>query len=355
MTNGVAESEVAHRAANALLGEAAELTRIGGGRNSRVYRAACPGDRRYALKLYFQSGQDARDRRATEFTALQFLRSQGVHCVPEPLASEAALGASLLSFIDGAPATAADAAEPDIDQLADFLIALHTLARMPGAGALPTASEAMFSLASLVQTIERRLQRLLQVQGNTGTFALLEQFLRVELQPTLKAAASWGEQLFADCGLDATTELGATARTLSPSDFGFHNALRTRGRRLVFVDFEYFGWDDPAKMVSDFLLHPGMTLQPALRGRFLARILRGFGAGHALKVRIRVAYVLYALKWCTILLNEFVPELLQRRLFANPDLQPEEVRHQQLDKARAMLALARNGQVAFPYEDWMCP
>jgi hypothetical protein len=350
MTNGVAESDVAHWAANALLGEAAELTRIGGGRNSRVYRAACAGDRRYALKLYFQSGQDTRDRRATEFTALQFLHRQGVDCVPAALASEPALGASLLSFIDGEPATAADAAEPDIDQLADFLIALQALARMPGAGALPIASEAVFSLASLLQVIDRRLQRLLQVPHET-----LQQFLCAELQPTLAAMAAWVEQQLAACGLDATTELALAARTLSPSDFGFHNALRSRGRRLVFVDFEYFGWDDPAKMVSDFLLHPGMALRPALRGRFLARILGGFGAGHALPVRIRVAYVLYALKWCTIVLNEFVPELLQRRLFANPGLHAEEVQRQQLDKARAMLTLARNGQAAFPYENWMSP
>ena len=142
---------------------------------------------------------------------------------------------------------------------------------------------------------------------------------------------------------------------LSPSDFGFHNALRTSDGGLVFVDFEYFGWDDPAKMVSDFLLHPGMALSRPLRGRFLNRLLRGFGTGHALDVRVRVAFGLYALKWCMILLNEFVPEHLQRRLFAKPGLKPADLQRQQLAKARDMLTLARNARVAFPYEEWMSP
>ena len=52
-------------------------------------------------------------------------------------------------------------------------------------------------------------------------------------------------------------------RVLSPSDFGFHNALRRPDGTIVFVDFEYFGWDDPAKMMADAMLHPG---NPAFTG-----------------------------------------------------------------------------------------
>jgi len=160
MSQCVVEPELAHSAATVLLGEpVAELTRIGGGRNSRVYRVAGSGGRYYALKLYFRNSQDARDRRAAEFTALQFLRRHGVHCVPEPVASDAWLGASLFGFIDGELASSAEIAEPDIDRLTDFLVALRGLARLPDAGALPVASEAVFSLAALVDSIERRLRR----------------------------------------------------------------------------------------------------------------------------------------------------------------------------------------------------
>ncbi len=82
--------------------------------------------------------------------------------------------------------------------------------------------------------------------------------------------------------------------------------------------------------------------------------MSGFGPGHVFEIRVRAAYALYALKWCMILLNEFVPEHLQRRLFAQPDLRPSDVQRQQLDKACTMLMLARNASGAFPYEKWMC-
>ena len=93
-----------------------------------------------------------------------------------------------------------------------------------------------------------------------------------------------------------------------------------------------------------------MVCHTAPGGRFLAGVLKGFGLDGALDLRVRTAYALYAVKWCTILLNEFVPESLQRRLFADPSLRPDEVRRVQLDKARAMLSLARKAPDAFPYE-----
>ena len=42
---------------------------------------------------------------------------------------------------------------------------------------------------------------------------------------------------------------------LSPSDFGFHNSL-FRNNKLFFFDFEYAGWDDPIKLMCDFILNP---------------------------------------------------------------------------------------------------
>jgi hypothetical protein len=329
------------------------VARIGGGRNSRVYRVdAAAGS--CALKLYFRHGKDTRDRRATEFAALGFLRRHGVRAVPEPLASDPRLGASLFGFVEGAAVRSEEAAATDVERLADFLVALRRLSKHRDAAELPAASEATFSLDALVETIGRRLQRLAEVEGTTATHPLLTEFLRDEFRPTFGQTVEWAGGLLRQHGLGHGQELEPAARTLSPSDFGFHNVLRTPDGRLVFVDFEYFGWDDPAKMVSDFLLHPGMALGRPLRGRFLNRVLAGFGTGHALGVRVRAAYALYALKWCMILLNEFVPEHLERRLFANPGIEPEELQREQLGKARDMLNLARDARAAFPYEDWMC-
>ena len=59
-----------------------------------------------------------------------------------------------------------------------------------------------------------------------------------------------------DAGLSIDRALRADECCLSPSDFGFHNALVDERAGLTFLDFEYAGRDDPAKLVSDFFCQP---------------------------------------------------------------------------------------------------
>ena len=46
---------------------------------------------------------------------------------------------------------------------------------------------------------------------------------------------------------------------VSPSDFGFHNAIQSSSS-VKFFDFEFAGWDDPAKTLIDFVLQPRVPL-----------------------------------------------------------------------------------------------
>jgi hypothetical protein len=110
---------------------------------------------------------------------------------------------------------------------------------------------------------------------------------------------------------------------------------------LVFLDFEYFGWDDPAKTVADFLLHPGMQLSPALKQRFFPGMMAAFAGMPKLQHRVRAVRPLFALKWCSILLNEFTLEDRARRCFAG-GAQGAWNETVQLEKARRMLVHAKN-------------
>lgn len=342
--------ELAKQTASVLSGgPVRELTRIGGGRNSQVYRVDKDQAVRYVMKLYFR---DDRKRRANEFNGLSFLWNNGIRCIPEPLNTDESLGASLFHFISGMPVQSALATETDMDASAEFLLQLREMAKLPGAAQLPSASEAMFSLDAIENNIKNRYRRLHEVDGKIAPYAEMHAFLRWNFAPALGELTEWAAKLLLECGLSRSAELPAEMRTLSPSDFGFHNALRTESG-LAFVDFEYFGWDDPAKMISDFLLHPGMEISHPLKGRFLRQILQRIRPAHALDSRTRIGYALYGLKWCMILLNEFVPEHLERRLFNDPNLNVEEHQRRQLGKARTMLAQARAARETFPYEDWI--
>jgi thiamine kinase-like enzyme len=316
-----------------LLGrEVPTLEWIGGGGNSRIYKLPGP----HAGKVYFGQRRHDRSRLEVEFNALQFLWNHGVRCVPKPVAANAQTGHAVYEFIDGTRLSASDVTETDVDTAVEFLATLKRLGSEPDAAALPPAAEACFSTQAIVENLRTRLARV-------ATVPALGEFLDGWFRPALERVTE---------RLPSEKELPLEQRTLSPSDFGFHNALRRPDGQLIFLDFEYFGWDDPAKMVSDFLLHPALELPEPLKRRFAAGVYRRFDANKSLAKRVETLYPLFGLKWCLIMLNEFVPEDLRRRGFASGgSLDRVAAQSRQLDKARRMLARIERDYETFPYRD----
>ncbi len=63
-----------------------------------------------------------------------------------------------------------------------------------------------------------------------------------------------------------------------------------------------------------------------------------FAEDNGLKVRFKALYDLYRMKWCLILLNEFLESDLDRRMFASDQVDIKEIKAEQLEKAELMLA-----------------
>ncbi len=329
-----AEPDPAARAAAARLCPETVVALHPGGRggNSRLYRVEGASGAVYALKHYPRFTHDRRDRLDTEWRALTFLAEAGEAAVPRPLARDAATGFALLSWIEGTPVGVAD--EADLAAAAAFAGRLHTLARHPAAARLPLASEACLAPATVLEQVDHRLERL---EGAASAQPDLAALLAGEIRPWRHRVGAWLTAEAAALDLDPAQDLPAARRTLSPSDFGFHNALRRPDGGLTFLDFEYFGWDDPVKLLADFILHPGMDLTPAQAGRFLAPAARHYAADPALERRLRISLPLYTLRWCLIVLNEFLPERWQGRAFAGQAAERGAVLDRQAAKARALL------------------
>ena len=245
--------------AGSLLGAPIETAeQITRGRNSRVFRIAA-GREVYALKRYPAPGTDARDRVGTEAEALRLMERCGVDNVPRVVAADATRHCALLSWLDGAAVTSVT--DADVDAAAVFLGALHAMSRTPAGRAFTRpASEACLSGREVETQIRRRLAALRALDGEPE----LARFLDGEYAPALDRLMAGAMRAMAAAGLDFATPLPQELQTLAPSDFGFHNALRRHDGTLVFVDFEYFGWDDPVKLVADVLHHPGQRLPPPL-------------------------------------------------------------------------------------------
>jgi len=318
---------------------------VGGGRNSQVFRVEDSRSRRFALKFYFRHGADNRDRLGTEYSAFGWLRQ-----VPEPVASDPAEGCAIYEYIEGEQMAGTGVRDEDVKTAAEFLGRLRNLAASQESRGFGPASEACFSGKAIEASILQRGERLAKTEGSSEALAALNSFLVRELAPAVERILRWSRQRFQDAGLGWDNELGTTEKTLSPSDFGFHNALRSRERGVVFLDFEYFGWDDPAKMVSDFLLHPAMDLSFERRRIFGAEILHHFAGNRSLARRVEAVYPLFGLKWCYILLNEFLPADLERRQFAGrAELDRDTLQMKQLSKAKQMLNRIGHEHERFPY------
>ena len=225
---------------------------------------------------------------------------------------------------------------------------LNYLAKSEGADQLPRAAEASFSFSALHANILGRLERLKIVHGEDASYVALRGFLSREFAPTLDTIVERARSRIGEVAW--TAELPRTAWTLSPSDFGFHNALRRSDGSIAFFDFEYFGKDDPAKMIADFVLHPAMELSESDKRFYVERMLQCFSADHGLRNRLALSFPLYGLKWCMILLNEFVPQFLDRREFAiEARAVREDVRTRQLLRSQRMLGKMINELESFPY------
>ena len=323
MTVKMRENDLEPSLISDLLGqEIVSWERIGGGRNSQVYHLTsktAEGEKQLVVKRYFCHSVDPRDRLGVEFSSLKFMWENGLRCIPQPILASRQHACAIYEFIEGEELSATEIGETEIDQAVQFLATLQELKTQPGSESLPPASEACFSIHAILKNIEMRLTRLSAVGYETSLHAEMHAFLDGKLRPTLIEASQRCYEGLARLGKTLETELAQAQRILSPSDFGFHNVLQRSDGQLVFLDFEYFGWDDPAKTIADFLLHPNsaMDLSLQLKARFAQALLTYLDTDRDLPNRLHLVYPLFGIKWCLILLNEFLDADYQRRSFAN--------------------------------------
>ncbi|MGC2778670.1 MAG: aminoglycoside phosphotransferase family protein, partial [Bradyrhizobium sp.] len=189
-----------------------------------------------------------------------------------------------------------------------------------------------------IATVERRVARLATLDADVPRVAEARQLVAGRLQPAWEAVKTAILAGAAAQGLAMDAAIPADQSCLSPSDFGFHNALIDDAGKLTFLDFEYAGRDDPAKLVSDFFCQPEVPVPLALHGHFIDRLSEGLGLDAASMARCRLLLDAYQIKWTCIILNDFLPLGATRRAFADTGAWAQRCA-EQLAKADAKLDL----------------
>ena len=314
----MSSDDLPYEIARALLGRVGHagdiaLTPIPGGRNNRVWHLRAGGTD-FLLKRYYWSESDRRDRMGHELDFLRYLRGIGSTAAPGPLAADPDSRFALLEFIHGATPALPEIAEADVHAAADFFAEMNASRFSESGRALPVASEACFSLQEHIETTARRVARLDQIVSEGELSRAACEFASDQLLPLWNRVRARIVEMAPETG-GLERALTPEERCVSPSDFGFHNTLRTSGGALRFVDFEYSGWDDPAKSIADFANQPDMLLDAHLGDLFRARASALFPDAGALAARLAMLTPLYQVKWACICLNEFLPAGSARRAF----------------------------------------
>ncbi len=310
--------------------DALSLHEVGTGGNNRVFRVECT-EGRFALKHYFSHPGDRRDRWGAEVGFLRYLEQAGVHGIPRVIAAHGNDRLALFTWIEGRRPSAVS-----LDQVrqAGGLFAGMNRSR-DSAKNLDVASEASFSIAEALELVERRLGSLMSLSRGEGAdreaASLADEMNR--LWPAVKERA---HEQAAQAGLDIEEEIQVSRRCLSPSDFGFHNALETPAGELCFVDFEYAGWDDPAKMAADFFCQPAVPVSLRFWDAFIEEAFAQFEDRSRIAARAQVLLPAFQLRWCAIALNLFQPVSLARRQFSRPAFEEDQHKQRQLRIAQSL-------------------
>ena len=283
-----------------------QVEKIPGQGNSTVYKIDVSRGKSYVIKYYPDQLMDNRPRLETEYKALEMLYEYGIKNVPQPIDKHYDLNLGLYEMINGKKVD--KPIVDDLDQAIGFAEKLYILSKQINGNDIGTASEACLSGHDLVNQIENRYLRL-DAQSNEHTE--LSVFLEEVFNPLWKKVKNESISLWPEESREKN--LPRKKQILSPSDFGFHNCLKRKDGSLVFLDFEYFGWDDPVKLTADFTWHPAMNLVSELKEKWEAAMLKLYTGDPFFEERLNAAMPLYGMRWAMIVLNEFLPELAQRR------------------------------------------
>lgn len=305
------------------------------GRNNRTYRITT-AQGSYIVKQYLRQSNDSRDRLNSEFSFLSYAKPIAPEAVATPLYQNAQEGMALYEYLEGRVLSPEEVTSSEVKQAAQFFCALNEASVKVRASHLPLASEACFSIEDHLTLIEGRIALLQKIKVNQmedeAASVLVARLIHVfqDLVSELKRGALIRK-------LDLTAYLDKAQRCISPSDFGFHNALKKQDGRLSFVDFEYAGWDDPAKMTGDFFSQLALPVPSDLFESFVQEVMQPFERSEELIYRAHCLRLLYRVKWCCIALNIFLPTHLARYRFANPTLDVRDFKKKQLAKAENLI------------------
>lgn len=277
------------------------VSQLKGGINNLVFSIGTK-NRQWVVKGYPAKEAGKRDRMQAELELLIYANMVAPGMVPRLIEIDRDRRCLILEYVRGSSYTRGCSPTPeDVNTAIKFFRRLndnHVLAKQMIS---MDAAEGFLSLRQHMSSVHERLSTMgaehlpakFRVSASILLVHLKEQADRLE--NTLETMITAGE---VDDQIDPET------RCVSPSDFGFHNAIRT-DKGVTFIDFEFAGWDDPAKSYVDFILQPNVPIDYKTSSSTIRLLLNDC---EPFNERVRILTQILQLKWLCIIMAILRPE-----------------------------------------------
>jgi hypothetical protein len=304
------------------------LIQLKGGINNRVYRCGI-GNAKWVIKGYSAIEEGQRDRMQAEVEFLTYAAEVSPKYVPHLIYVDYEHRCVVLGHIEGKTFLEGEVPSPeDIEAAVDFFRLLNSAGKVEKQHIQLDAAEGFLQLTDHIENVRDRLSKM-----STDHLPPEAKKPAVELLQWVQDAADRVSNLVAEAITKGTVAncINPEQRCISPSDFGFHNAIRTKFG-VQFFDFEFAGWDDPAKAASDFVLQPRVPARLQI-----SPLLAALNDDTRGDIHLRCAALgpVLRLKWACIMLSVLESERLDKLLTAHPDTDLNVLMHQRLNSTAA--------------------
>lgn len=309
------------------------VTQFPGGANNLVFGCVA-NEHKVVAKFYPQATDPNSDRFRAEREFLGYADAVAPGFAPRLLDVDPARRLLVMEYLEGTRFdVGAHITREDVARAARFLGRLNADLHRARGTITVDAAEGFLKLSQHVENVDRRMADLahdhLPAEFHGPARILIDSAHR-----TWDSVKSKLQKHLADG--DVTDALFQEYRCISPSDFGFHNAMRCAAG-IRFFDFEFAGWDDPAKAVADFFLQPRIAA-PETFISLLEDAVEPCLPIPALKARVAALRPVLHVKWVTIVLAVLRPQRLEAMLRVTVDKSPSALIQERLDRAQQYLS-----------------
>jgi len=303
--------------ARELLGPNSVITKLRGGINNQVY-ACSKADHIFVIKGYPANSLSKHDRMKAEIDFLRLSQRLAPNYVPKLISQDAVRRAIVLEHIDGMPYKEGEKlTDSDVNSAISFIHALNQKNSTADDCEIQQAADGFMRINEHIDNVQDRIDVLQTNHLPKQCISFADEILDKLKLHWLIVKEKTEQSLVRG---EVTDILEESSQCYSPSDFGFHNAIKTHAG-VKFIDFEFAGCDDPAKTVSDFFLQPRIPIDIKYHQDLIDSFEKVMPRID-LERRVSILSGVLKIKWIAIILSILIPERFIF-LLSNADLESQ--------------------------------